>query len=108
MNNAATHPEFNPDRSPLFAVAAVFATALTIGVAVLLPGQAATNAPGVAGIAAAPPLIDAIQPVASRAVEAQAPVQLVTLPPVEVVGTRPTTKAAANRWSVPAVYKQKS
>ena len=107
MNNAATHPEFNPGRSPLLAVAAVFATALTIGVAVLLPGQPVTTARGVADIAAAPTAIDAIQPVATRVVEAQAPVQLVTLPPVEVVGTRPT-KAAANRWSVPAVFKQKS
>ncbi len=106
MTNA-THPEFNPGRSPLFAVAAVFATALTIGVAVLLPGQPVTTARGVAGIAAAPPAIDAIQPVAVQAVEVQAPTQLVTLPPVEVVGTRPA-KSAANRWNVPAVYKQKS
>ena len=103
MTDATTHPEFNPGRSPLFAVAAVFATALTIGVAVLLPGQSATTAPGVAGIAAAQPAYDAIRPVAAPVVE----VQVVTLPPVEVVGTRPT-KSAANRWSVPAVYKHKS
>ena len=107
MTTATTHPEFNPGRSPLFAVAAVFATALTIGVAVLLPGQPATTARTVAGIAAAQPAYDAIQPVAAQVVEVQAPTQMVTLPPVEVVGTRPT-KSAANRWSVPAVYKHKS
>ena len=107
MTTATTHPEFNPGRSPLFVLAAAFATAVTIGVAVLLPGQPVTTARGVPGIAAAQPAIDAIRPVAAQVVEAQAPTQLVTLPPVEVVGTR-STKSAANRWSVPAVYKQKS
>ena len=106
MTNATTHPEFNPGRSPLFALAAVFATALTIGVAVVLAGQPVATAP-VAGIALALPAIDAIQPVAAQPARVQEPTQLVTLPPVEIVGTRPT-KAAANRWNVPAVYKQKS
>lgn len=104
MTTATTHPEFNPGRSPLFAVAAVFATALTIGVAVLLPGQPAIPE-GVTAIAAAQPAIDAIQPVAARVDEVQAMTQLVTLPPVEIVGIRPT-KSAANRWNVPAAFKK--
>ena len=85
-------------------MAAVFATALTIGVAVLLPGQPAIPE-GVTAIAAAQPAIDAIRPVAAQVEEVQA--MSGHAAPVEIVGTRPT-KSAANRWSVPAVYKQKS
>ena len=80
MTEATIHPEFNPGRSPLLALAAVFATALTIGVAVLLPGQPAIPE-GVTAIAAAQPAIDAIRPVAAQVEEVQAMTQLVTLPP---------------------------
>ena len=104
MTEATIHPEFNPGRSPLLALAAVFATALTIGVAVLLLGQPVIPE-GVRAFPAAQPAIDAIRPVAAQVEEVQAMTQLVTLPPVEIVGIRPT-KAAANRWSVPAVYKK--
>jgi len=108
MTNATTHPEFNPGRSPLWVVAAVFATAVTIGVAVVLPGQSVSPLRDVAAIAAAQSVIVATQPaISTQAAEARAPTQLVTLPAVEVVGMRPT-KSAANRWNVPAVYKQKS
>ncbi len=105
MTTATTHPEFNPGRSPLFAVAAVFATALTIGVAVLLPGNPRSRR--------AWPPSPRHNPRSMRSSPSRPRswrfklTQLVTLPPVEVVGTRPT-KSAANRWSVPAVYKQKS
>jgi hypothetical protein len=71
---------------------------------VLLPGQPAIPE-GVTAFAAAQPAIDAIRPVAAQVEEVQAMTQLVTLPPVEIVGIRPT-KAAANRWSVPAVFKK--
>ena len=96
MTNATLHRSFNPGRSPLFGVAAVVATAATIGITVLLPSlSAATRAPAPA-VAAAP-----------QSTDAQAAVQLVTLPAVVVVGTR-ETRSAANRWNVPAVLKEKS
>ena len=95
MTNATIHRSFNPGRSPLFGVAAVVATAATIGIAVLLPSHYAPTRVPVATVAVAP-----------QAADAQAPVQLVTLPAVEIVGVR-ETKSAANRWTVPAVLKQK-
>ena len=90
MNDAAIHRQFNPRRSPLLGVAAILATAATLGVAVLLPAQFAPNAP-----------IAAAQPVA-----VQAPTQVVTLPAVEVVGTRATKSAANNRWTLPAMFRK--
>ena len=94
MTNATMHRSFDPGRSPLFGVAAVFATAATIGIAVLLPLQAT---PTMAPVAAIP---------VTRAVDVQAPVQLVTLPAVDVVGKR-ESKSAASRWTVPAAFKHK-
>jgi hypothetical protein len=93
MTNATMHRSFNPGRSPLFGVAAVFATAATIGIAVLLPSTL-TKATFAA--------VAATQPA-----DAQAPAQLVTLPAVEVVGKRETKAAANNSSTVPAVFKQK-
>ena len=43
--NATIKREFNPGRSPLLGIAAVIATALTMGAAVLLPAQHAPPAP---------------------------------------------------------------
>jgi hypothetical protein len=106
MTNTTPHPEFNPGRSPLFAVAAVFATAATIGIAVLLPGQHVSTVRDVAAVTAVPPATIAIQPAIAVANQAETSTQLVTLPAVHVVGTRPT-KSAVNRWNVPAVFKQK-
>lgn len=94
MTNATMNRSFNPRRSPLFGVAAVVATAVTMGIAVLLPAHPAPTEVPVAAAAA------------TQAVDVLAPAQLVTLPAVEVVGTR-QTKSAANRWNVPAVFKQK-
>ena len=95
MTNATMHRSFDPGRSPLLGIAAVFATAATIGIAVLLPSQATPMMAPVAAIAA------------TQRADAQAPVQFVTLPAVEVVGMR-ETKAAANRSpAVPAMFKQK-
>jgi hypothetical protein len=96
MTHATIHRSFNPGRSPLFGVAAVFATAATMGIAVLLPSlSTATRAPA-AAVAAAP-----------QSTDAQAPLRFVTLPAVEVVGLR-ETKSAANRWTAPAAFKKKS
>ena len=64
MTNATTHRQYHPERPPLLGLAAIVATAATLGVAVLLPAQHAPYAP-----------IAAAQPVA-----AQAPTQIVTLP----------------------------
>jgi hypothetical protein len=90
MTNATTHRQFNPGRPPLLGLAAILATAATLGAAVLLPAQHVPYAS-----------IAAIQPVA-----AQAPTQIVTLPPVEVIGTR-TTKAARNeRWAHPVLFRK--
>jgi len=94
MTNATIHRSFNPGRSPLFGVAAAFATAATIAVAVLLPLHATPAKAPVAAVAATHP------------VAATGPVGIVTLPTVEVVGTR-QIKSAANRWNVPVSYRQK-
>ena len=91
MTNATMHRNFNPGRSPLLGVAAVVATAVTLGIAVLLPAN----------------LTPAEAPVATGAYM-QAPNQLVTLPAVEVTATRATKSAASNAWIVPATLKQKS
>jgi hypothetical protein len=98
MTNATMHREFNPARSPFLGVAAVFATALTIGVAILLPTISAPREVQVIRVAAAP----IVQPTATPAVA-----QVVILPAVDVVGTRPIRAAANNRYNVPAVLKQK-
>jgi hypothetical protein len=90
MTNATTHRQYRPERPPLLGLATIVATAATLGAAVLLPAQYAPYAP-----------IAAAQPVA-----AQAPTQIVTLPPVEVIGTRTTKAARIDRWNVPAVFKK--
>ena len=94
MTHATMHQSLNPGRLPLFGVAALFATAATIGIAVLLPLHAASPKTPVAAVAATHP------------VAAPGPVGIVTLPAVEVVGTR-QTKTAAIRWNVPVAYRQK-
>jgi len=94
MTNATMHRSFNPGRSPLFGIAAVAATAATIGIAVLLPAHSISTQAPVAAV------------FATQTANAQAPAQLVTLPAIEVVGTR-QTNSAANRWTAPAVPKQK-
>ena len=91
MTNATIKREFNPGRSPLLGIAAVIATALTMGAAVLLPAQHAPPAP-----------FAAVQPD-----EQLAPTQVVNLPAVDVVGTRPTKSADNNRGNVPVVFKEK-
>jgi hypothetical protein len=91
MTNATMKHEFNPGRSPLLGLAAVVAAALTLGTAVLLPARHAPVAP----VGAVP------------RVEAPAPVQVVNLPAVEVVGTRPTKAAENAKWTVPAALKGK-
>jgi hypothetical protein len=96
MTHATIHRSFNPERSPWLGAAAVVATAATIGIAVLLPAHSVRKEFPVAAAAVTQPA-DVLTP---------APAQLVTLPAVEVVGTR-QTKSAANRWTVPAVFKQK-
>ena len=90
MTNATMHRQYNPGRPPLLGLAAIVATAVTLGVAVLLPAQHVTYAP-----------IAAAQPVA-----APAPTQIVTLPPVEVIGTRATKAARNDRWNVPAMFRK--
>jgi hypothetical protein len=91
MTNATMHRNFNPGRSPLLGVAAVVATAVTLGIAVLLP---ATHTP--------------VEPSVTTAADVQARNQIVTLPAVEVTATRATKSAAGNQWIVPAALKQKS
>jgi hypothetical protein len=94
MTHATIHRSFNPGRSPLFVVAAVFATAATMGIAVLLPSlSTATRAPA------------AVVAVAPQSTDAQAPLRFVTLPAVEVLRE---TKSAANRWTAPAAFRKKS
>jgi len=90
MTNTTTHRQYHPERPPLLGFAAIVATAATLGVAVLLPAQHAPYA-----------LVATAQPVA-----AQAPTQIVTLPPVEVIGTRSTTAARNERWNLPATFKK--
>ena len=90
MTNATIHRQYQPGRSPLLGLAAVVATAATLGVAVLLPAQSAPYAP-----------IAVAQPAA-----AQATIQVVTLPPVEVVGTRASKAARSERWALPVLFRK--
>jgi len=90
MTNATIHRQYQPARSSLLGLAAVVATAVTLGVAVLLPAQSAPHAPLVVA-----------QPSA-----AEVPLQVVTLPAVEIVGTRTTQSARNDRWNVPAVFRK--
>jgi hypothetical protein len=92
MTNATMNRNFDRSRSPLFGVAAVVATAVTLGIAVLLP----------ANLTPAEPLF-AAAPVAQPA-----DTQLVTLPAIEVVGVRSEKTAAQRAWVMPAVFKHKS
>jgi hypothetical protein len=85
------HRNFNPGRSPLLGVAAVVATAVTLGIAVLLP---ASHTP--------------VEPSFTTAADVQARNQIVTLPAVEVTATRAIKSAAGSQWIVPAALKQKS
>jgi len=96
MIHATIHRRFNPGRSPLFGVAAVVATAATIGIAVLLPAHFTPTRASVAAVAAAP-----------QSAEVQGPVLLVRLPAVEITGQR-EARSAANRWTAPAVSREKS
>jgi hypothetical protein len=90
MNDATIHRQFNPGRSPLLGLAAVVATMATLGAAVLLPASYAPEAT----IAS------------TRPAGAQAPTQVVTLPAVEVVGTRASQSARNEWWNVPAVFRK--
>ena len=106
MTDATMDRNFNPGRSPLLGIAAVAAAAVTMGIAVLLPTQLAPTqarlqAPTVATAPEAP--VVAIEAVAA----VEAPEQIVRLPAVDVIATRPA-KAASNRYNVPAVYKHRS
>jgi hypothetical protein len=90
MNDATMHRQFNPGRSPLLGFAAILATAATLGATILLPAEYVPEGPAAGTQTAA----------------AQATIQVVTLPPVEVVGTR-TTKAARNdRWAFPVLFRK--
>ena len=90
MNDTTIHRQFNPERPPLLGLAAIVATAATLGVAVLLPAHYARNA--------------AIVP--AQPVYLQAPTQVVRLPAVEVVGARATKSARNDRWSLPAIFRK--
>ena len=94
MTNATMNRDYKPARSPLFGIYAVVATAVTMGITVLLPANLSPTEP-VAAAAAAPQLSDM-----------QAAAQFVTLPAVEVVGTRQTKSAASDPWIVRAVFKR--
>jgi len=96
MNDATMNRKYSPGGSPLLGIAAVAATAVTIGVAVLLPATFTSPAPVPAAIVEAQPM------------DAQSAVRVVTLPTVEVVGTRPAKTANNHPWNMPAVLKQKS
>jgi len=89
MMNATMKSNYNRSRSPLFGVAAVVATAVTMGIAVLLPANITPTEPMVA---AAP----ATQSADMRIVTA-----------IEVVGVREAKAATHDRWVVPAVFKHK-
>jgi hypothetical protein len=90
MTNATIHRQYQPGHSPLLGLAAIAATAATLGIAVLLPAQSSPY--------------DSI--LVAQPAAAQATIQVVTLPPVEVVGTR-TTKAARNdRWALPVLFRK--
>jgi hypothetical protein len=95
MTNATTHRQYHPERPPLLGLAAIVATAATLGFAVLLPAQHAPYAP-----------LAAAQPAAAQLAVAPAPTQIVTLPPVEVIGTRATKAARNDRWNVPAIFRK--
>ena len=90
MNDATMHRQYNPGRSPLLGLAAILATAATLGATVLLPAQHVPPTPLVA-----------VQPAV-----AQATTQVVTLPPIKVIGTRETKSAANNRWALPALFRK--
>jgi hypothetical protein len=91
MTNATMNRNFDRARSPLFGVAAVVATAVTMGVAVLLPANLTPTEPMVSAAAAAQ----------------SADMRIVTLPAIEVVGVREAKTAAHDRWVVPAVFRHK-
>jgi hypothetical protein len=94
--NATMNRMYSPGTSPLFGLAAVAATVMTFGTAVLLPSQVApVRAPVVAAAA---------QPAAAPLM---AETRIVTLPPIEVVGTRPAKLAHGNRRNMPVVFKNK-
>ncbi|HQR11116.1 MAG TPA: hypothetical protein PLW68_07290 [Casimicrobiaceae bacterium] len=91
MTNATMNREFHPGRSLLLGIVAIAAAVLTLGGTVLLP---ALHAPYDARIAATP------RP------NAEAAMQIVRLPSVEVVATRTTNTAASGRWTLPAVFRR--
>ena len=90
MNDTTIHRQFNPERPPLLGLAAIVATAATLGVAVLLPAHSARNA--------------AIAP--AQPVYVQAPTQIITLPAVEVVGARETQSAQNGPGTPPVAFKK--
>ena len=90
MNDATMHRQFNPERSPLLGLAALLATAATLGATVLLPAEYVPE-----GLASGTQTA-AVQPM----------IQVVTLPPVEVVGTRETKSAANGRWTLPVLFRK--
>jgi hypothetical protein len=96
MSNTTMNRKYSPGGSPLLGIAAVAATALTIGVAVLLPAKFDASGPVPAATAQA------------QRMDAQSPVRVVTLPAVEVVATRPAKTASIHPWNLPVVLKQKS
>jgi len=98
MTNATMNRRYRTSRSPLLGMAAVAATAMTMGVAVLMPMHHVPAQSGVVANRAVP----------AQTADAKAPVQVVTLPAVEITASRPTKSAANSRWNVPAVFKQKS
>jgi hypothetical protein len=90
MNDATMHRQFNPGRSPLLGLAAILATAATLGATILLPAEYMPEGPAAGTQAAA----------------AYATIQVVTLPPVEVVGIRETKSAANGRWTLPVLFRK--
>jgi hypothetical protein len=90
MNDATMQSQYNPGRSPLLGLAAIVATAATLGIAVLLPAQHLSEA----------------RVAAARPADAQSTIQVVVLPAVEVVGTRETQSAENNRGTLPVVFKK--
>ncbi len=96
MTNATMNRDYYPERSPLFVFYAVIATALTMATAVLLPAQLTSIAPRVAAAAT------------TQRADLQASARFVTLPAVEVLGTRETNSAANGSFAVPVVFKEKS
>ena len=84
---------YNPGRSPLLGIAAVVATAVTLGLAVLLPANLAPHESTLAATT---------QP---QRADAQLSVRVVMLPAIEVVATRPA-KTARIQPVLPAAYKR--